>query len=171
MEEKSPTLLTRDQVNLLKHSFRALDAQRMGQRFYQKLFDQHPQLKPMFSTNIDDQVTKIISVLELVIFSFEEKSPNQFGLQESLLLPLRDLGSKHTQKGVEHAHYPIANTLLLQSIQEELGSILSFEGQLAWKLAIDHLSYAMTNTSITPPSTSARTLRESFSMIKKLIRF
>jgi nitric oxide dioxygenase len=169
MEAMSP-FLTANQVSLLKLTFRALNTQRLGQRFYDKLFQLHPELKPMFSANLDDQITKIISVLELVIYSFEEKAVNQFGLQESVLLPLRDLGKKHVQKGVKQPHYPIANSILLDSLSEELGTMLTAEGLAAWKLALDHLSFAMLNPSVEPPSQLSRSLRDSFQLIKKLIR-
>jgi len=170
METKILPLLTANQVSLLKHTFRALNTQQLGNRFYEKLFQQYPELRPMFSANLDDQITKIISVLELVIYSFEEKSANQYGLQESLLIPLYDLGKKHVQKGVMQSHYPIVNSVLLDSLAEELGTMLTEEGIAAWKLALDHLSFAMINPSLKPPSQISRSLRDSFLFIKKLIR-
>lgn len=169
MEEMVPRPLTKDQVGLLKTTFRLLDTQRLGQRFYHKLFTLHPQLEPMFTANLDEQIAKIVSVLELVIFSFEEKRHDQFELQESTILPLRDLGKKHEHKGVINAHYPIANDILLHSIQEEGRGLLTTDALDAWKLALDHLSYAMLNTKVTA-SLPARTIKESFGVLKRILK-
>jgi hemoglobin-like flavoprotein len=169
MDEMQPRALTKNQVGLLKITFRSLNTQRLGQRFYEKLFNRHPQLKPMFTTNLDEQIAKIISVLELVVFSFEERKADEYTLQESVVLPLRDLGKKHEQKGVENMHYPIANQILLEAIKDEARDVLTSEGLEAWKLALDHLTFAMLNPSVVT-SSGTRTLKESFGFIKRMLK-
>jgi hemoglobin-like flavoprotein len=162
--------LTRDQVTILKKTFRLLDTDRLARRFYSSLFTKYPEVKPLFPSDLSEQAIKLISVFELVIHSFEEHAPNQFSLQQSVMLPLRTLGKKHTEKGVENAHYPIANQLLLEAIKEEAGYIFPSEAEQAWKLALSHLTSAMLNTEVKSESSKHTTIRDSFNYIKSLFK-
>jgi hemoglobin-like flavoprotein len=163
--------LTKDQVTILKKTFRLLDTDSLAKRFYSSLFLKYPEVKPLFPDDLSELSIKLISVFELVIHSFEEHSPNEFFLQETLIAPLRALGKKHTDKGVESVHYPIANDLLLQAIKEEAGYILPVEAEVAWKLALGHLTSAMMNSDVkTDPSQNYATIRDSFNYIKGLFK-
>lgn len=139
--------LTEQQVRLLKRSFRLMDPHKVTTRFYSKLFEQHPEIKTLFS-DTNELMEKLMSVLELVVFSFDEKTNGMFGLEDSLIVPLRHLGKKHEDKGVRPEHYPIANSLLLQSIEEELGTKQFAEVKGVWQNALEHLTAAMLNTSV-----------------------
>ncbi len=170
MEENTPKPLTKDQVGMLKMTFKSIDAFELGKRFYAKLFERHPQLRQLFTSDMNEQITKIMSVLQLVVFSFEEKQDGNFYLQDEVVKPLRDLGSKHTQRGVQQFHYPIANQILLEAVKDEARDLLTSEGLEAWKLALDHLSFAMNNTAVKTPAQSQHTLRDSFTYIKNLLK-
>lgn len=116
--------------------------------FYDQLFEQHPEIKPLFKQSSEEMIDKLVGVLELVVFSFEDKGKNLYALQESLMIPLRDLGRKHEEKGVRPEHYPIANALLLYSIEKEIGSVVFNEIRETWQCALDHITAAMLNTSL-----------------------
>lgn len=170
MESERIKPLSSNQIELLKKTFRVLDTDSLSKRFYTKLFLKHPEVKPLFPTDLTELSTKLISVFELIIFSFHEQAPNQFYLQKEVLLPLRTLGKKHMDKGVENAYYPIANEILINSIKEEAGHLFSPEAEAAWKLAFQHLTTAMLSKD-TPEESSAstRTLHETFTYIKSLL--
>lgn len=162
--------LTKDQVEILKKTFRLMDTDRLANRFYDRLFETHPEVKPMFPTDLSELTTKLMSVFELVIFSFRDNGKGAFYLQEDILIPLRTLGKKHTDKGVHRDHYPIANRLLLESIQIEAGYVFPGEATDAWALALQHLSDAMLNTSVNIPEGKQflfPTIRDSFHYIKE----
>src|SRR5260221_384403 len=114
--------LTSEQIEWLKKSFRQVDAHRVAATFYINLFNEFPELKSMFTHDMHDQVTKLVSVFELVVFSFKEKKNNQFVIQEEVMRPLQELGRLHTKKGVENFHYPIVNNLLIAALRSEAGS-------------------------------------------------
>jgi hemoglobin-like flavoprotein len=162
--------LTKDQVAILKKTFRLLDTDRLARRFYSSLFEKHPEVQSLFPTDISELATKLISVFELVVFSFEERRPNEFYLQHALLAPLRGLGKKHSDKGVLSMHYPIANGLLLESIRKEAGYELPEEADEAWKLALRHLTSAMLNEQVHDELPRQASLRETFNYIKGLFK-
>lgn len=170
---KSLSPLNVDQVYLLKKSFRMLDPSQTSQRFYSKLFQQYPFVKPLFPNDMTELGGKLMSVFELVIYSFEETSHNEYTLQQSLIVPMRELGRKHDTKGVLDEYYGIANTLILETLQEELKGDFTDQVKIAWQLALDHLTKAMLDKSIQPSqhlvTSSGNTLRDTFSYIKKLI--
>jgi hemoglobin-like flavoprotein len=170
MESEQFKPLSSNQIELLKKTFRALDTDSLSKRFYTKLFLKHPEVRPLFPTDLTELSTKLISVFELVIFSFHEQSPNKFLLQKDVLIPLRTLGKKHMDKGVENLYYPIANEILINSIKEEVGPLFSPEAEVAWKLAFQHLTTAMlSKDSSAEASPNTGSLRETFIYIKSLL--
>ncbi len=123
----------------------------------------------MFPEDMTEQRTKLISVFELVVFSFAEREPGRFFIQEEIIAPLRMLGKKHTEKGVQKVHYPIANELLLRSIEEEAGYVFPVEAQEAWELALRHITTAMLTDRKKISEENFQSLRETFNYIKGLL--
>ena len=168
-----PAYLTSDQIALLKKSFRQLDTERTASLFYQYLFERHPEVRPLFSKDMGDLQSKLMSVFELVIFSFDEKAFNKFGLQDSVIMSLRELGNKHDEKGVKPKHYEMANSLLLETMVETGGPVFTDAVKQAWQLALVHLTGAMLNQAVKPSAQikkeTGSTMRETFSyIIRKL---
>lgn len=166
--------LSAAQVQLLKKSFRQLNAQAYSDYFYAKLFERHPEVRGLFPTDLEDQKAKLMSVFELVIFSFEEKQAEQFALQEPLIIPLRHLGRTHEEKGIIPAHYQIANGLMLETLAHVLGAAHTPEIQKAWQMALAHLTSAMLNKAVQLPDElkqdSMANFREAFGHIFKKIK-
>jgi hemoglobin-like flavoprotein len=135
-------------VSLLKKSYRQFEPLQIAALFYDKLFERYPDLKHMFPTDHSELMTKLMGVLELVVFSFEEKTNDRFSLQESMIIPLRDLGKKHDDRGVMPEHYTIANDLLLESIHEKLGNDFTDPIRESWSVALHILSAAMQDESV-----------------------
>jgi hemoglobin-like flavoprotein len=165
-------MLSARQVQLLKSSFRAMDGSAYSDYFYKRLFESHPQLRALFPVDIADLKTKLMSVFELMVFSFEEKKLDEFALQDSLLVPLRNLGRMHEEKGVIPAHYPIANGLMLEALQYTMGKSHTEEIRQAWQLALTQITAAMLNTSIKPEQTGdpVGNLRDAFRNIFQKIK-
>lgn len=168
MQSSPITFLTQHQVRLLERSFKALNADDYATLFYQKLFWQYPHLRSLFPVNLTDQKEKLMSVIELIVHSFDEKTPGKFALQESLILPLRHLGIKHEEKGVAPEHYPIANGLMLEIFALTLGDLYSDEIREAWQLALQHVTSAMLDNKIdieTPENQTA--FQQGVALIRK----
>lgn len=162
--------LTGQQVGLLKKSFRQLDTQWVADTFYSRLFERHPYVRPLFPTDMTELSSKLMSVFELVVFSFDEKLHNQYTLQDQLIVPLRELGRKHDTKGIKPEHYTIANSLLLESMRDGSKENFTDEVEAAWRNALDQLTAAMLDRSIKTRGVheeSGKTLRETFAYIRK----
>jgi hemoglobin-like flavoprotein len=166
MEVEKLKPLTGSQIQLLKKTFRILDTDNLTKRFYTTLFLKHPEVKALFPTNLSELATKLVSVFELVIFSFEEQSPDQYLLHKNVLVPLRNLGKKHVDTGVENKYYPLANEILVQSMKDEVGYLFSDEAEEAWRLAFRHLTTAMLNKELDNVAPESGSMRETFRYIK-----
>lgn len=166
--------LTASQVAILKKSFRQLDAEAYSDYFYSTLFARHTELRNLFPKDIRELKLKLMSVFELVMFSFEEKQNGQYALQDALIVPLRHLGKTHEEKGVQPAHYSIANGLMLETLAHVLGDSHTEEIKQAWQTALSQLTSAMLNNSVKLNAQlrmeSGATLREAFSNIIQKIK-
>ena len=161
--------LTALQIQLLKRTFRLLDSDNLTRRFYTTLFIRYPEVKRLFPTDLTELSTKLISVFELIIHSFEESAPDQYVLQKQVLLPLRNLGKKHFETAVEDRYYPVANEILLQSMKDEVGYMFTKEAEDAWRLAFNHLTSAMLNEDAAAEQVpSPGSMRETFRFIRSL---
>lgn len=170
MEVEKLKPLTGSQIQLLKKTFRILDTDNLTRRFYTTLFIRHPEVKALFPANLTDLATKLVSVFELVIFSFEERSPDQYLLHKDVLVPLRNLGKKHLDTGVEDKYYPLANDILVQSMKDEVGYLFSDEAEEAWRLAFKHLTAAMHNKELDNAAVESGSMRETFRYIKSFFK-
>jgi hemoglobin-like flavoprotein len=170
MDKQSVQPLTEKQVALLKNTFKQIVTDRLAMRFYSTLFVKHPEVKAVFPSDLTDLATKLVSVFHLVVYSFKETRKDQYLLQHELLRPLRNLGELHAKKGVIEKYYPWANEILIESIREELADKFSPEIDRAWRLALDHLTTAMTSENIpVEPHPQHKSMRDSFNFIKSLL--
>ena len=165
--------LTTSQVAALKKSLRLLDTEKLAGEFYATLFKRYPQVKHMFPTDMKELGIKLMSVFELVIYSFEEKKHDEFSLQDSLITPMQELGKQHEARGVVPEHYTIANDLLLDILIKQNKAVFNPEVESSWRLALEHLTVAMlSRTNVKVPEMSGEpTLRDTFhSIMKKVLR-
>ena len=82
--------------------------------FYDELFEQAPQLKPLFeNTNIPKQSEKLYGSLVLLVENIRDPE-----VLQSVLGPL---GEKHKGYGAIEKHYPIVGSVLLATLQKYLG--------------------------------------------------
>jgi hemoglobin-like flavoprotein len=169
MAEELLQPLTVEQVALLKHTFRVIDTDRLAMRFYTSLFVRHPEVRHLFPDDLTVLSTKIVSVFELVVHSFKERSNGEFLLQPEVIRPLRALGELHSQKGVINEYYGFVNDLLLKCIHEELPHDFSAETEIAWKLALNHLTVAMLSDVPLDTSLNHDTMRDSFNHLRSLL--
>ncbi len=165
--------LTTSQVAALKKSLRLLDTENLAAEFYETLFKRYPQVKHMFPTDMKELGIKLMSVFELVIYSFDEKNHNAFSLQDALIKPMQELGKQHEAKGVAPEHYTIANNLLLEIIVKQNKTVFNQEVESSWRLALEHLTVAMlsrTSSKGLEPYVDS-TLRDTFhSIMKKVLK-
>jgi hemoglobin-like flavoprotein len=166
--------LTGHQVALLRKTVRELQHAGFAPAFYELLFERHPEVKPLFPTNRADLEAKLMSVFELVAYSFQEKSQDSFALQADVLMPLRELGRKHDNLNILPEHYIIANTTFIRAMRNLPNTTFTEEVFESWQLALQHLTAAMLNPIMKPSSTlieqTGHTIRQTFDFIKKRLK-
>jgi hemoglobin-like flavoprotein len=161
--------LTQKEIELLQQTLKAMDTDRLAMRFYTSLFVKHPEVKALFPNDLTELSTKIVSVFQLMVHSFELNADGHYYLQKEVLRPLRALGELHEKKGVDNQYYPWVNEILIESMQAELPGKFSGESEVAWKLALNHLTFAMLSEITIPAREMPSSMRESFSQIQLLL--
>ena len=114
-------------INLLENSFDRVkhDAVKFSASFYNKLFDYHPELKPLFAkTDLVAQEKKLIVSLEIIVENL--RNPEQ------LTMALKSLGAYHQQVGTIKEHYPFVGQALVETFAEYLGNRWDRHTHKAW---------------------------------------
>lgn len=117
-------------VELLESSFSQIKEQEFEftAHFYQNLFSDYPEIKPLFAnTHMEDQAKKLFKSLVLVVDNL--RSP------ETLTEALKGLGTRHIQYGVLPTHYPMVGRTLLKTFATCLGHAWTPNTEQAWSEA------------------------------------
>jgi methyl-accepting chemotaxis protein len=98
-------------------------------RFYQRLFEKYPAVRPMFGkTSMAEQKKKLLASLVLVIQNL--KNPDR------LTGALHQLGQKHVGYGAKPAHYDAVAKTLLEVLKEFAGPAWTTQTKKAWSDAL-----------------------------------
>ena len=132
-----PAPLDEALVASLQASFRGLaaSADRLVERFYERLFLREPMLRAMFPTEMADQRRKLVAALAFVVANLRD--PDQ------VLPKLKALGASHAAFGAQAAHYPIVCEELVAAMAETAGDAWSAEIEREWRSALHLVSAAM----------------------------
>ncbi|WP_171074142.1 globin domain-containing protein [Nonomuraea basaltis] len=103
--------------------------------FYRRLFDRHPELWPLFPTDISVQRRKFADELEMIVRAIPD-----FG---SFAERARHLGARHAGYGVRVAHYAHVRAVLFEVIAAALGDGWTEEAEAAWRSAYNLITEAM----------------------------
>ena len=101
----------------------------LARTFYDRLFAAAPQLRALFSSNMESQILAIDHMLQSIVYSLTRPEQLRMGLQE--------LGRRHIGYGVKYEHYAIIRAPLLAAIEDTLGDESTAEKLAAWQGAID----------------------------------
>ena len=114
-------------VELLEWSFDKIrsEAKEFSVSFYFKLFQESPELEPLFADcDLDKQQKKIVASLALIVENL--RNP------ESLSMALKSLGAYHVTVGTLESHYPAVGKALLDTFEAYLGSYWTPELAQTW---------------------------------------
>jgi len=129
-------------IAVLESSFKALEPviEQVTLKFYEKLFQEFPDVIPMFSaTTVDVQHKKLWAALKLVVSSL--RNP------EKLTNALEELGKRHGGYGAIEAHYEAVAETLLGVMEEFAGDLWTKEVEGAWIAALNTVAGIMINAS------------------------
>ncbi len=130
--------MTPEQIKSIQRSFQLIEGKEeiVTLMFYNRLFQQNPELRPLFPGEITGQAKKLADALKVVHSSVE-----QF---ELLREKLRGLGAKHkSQYGVFEEHYPVFCEALIKTLQETAGTRFDENMKQAWKTLLSQVSAEM----------------------------
>jgi len=104
--------------------------------FYERLFDQYPELQPMFDgVDLPEQRNKLIKAINMVVMSLERV--------ETLVPMIRELGQRHLTYGVEDHHHSQVGEALLWTLEAGLKDAWTEEVSVAWTNAYTLLAGVM----------------------------
>lgn len=115
------------QVELLESSFAAVAprGEDLVNQFYQNLFADYPQVRPLFGTvDLPDQKRKLLASLKLVVDNLRRP--------EALVPALEQLGARHVDYGAREEHYPAVGATLLKSLSQIAGEAWTPDVERAW---------------------------------------
>jgi hemoglobin-like flavoprotein len=129
--------VTVDQTYLLRKTFDLIEqnAQVAALVFYRRLFEMAPAIRPMFTTNIEEQAKKLMEMLAMVLSLMERPGSLEKELEES--------GLRHATYGVRDEHYPIVGAAMLHMLATVLGEQWTPPVAAAWTEFYGYISQCM----------------------------
>lgn len=125
------------QITLVQQSFvlAAPQANAIAACFYQRLFELDPTIRPLFSSDLQQQGEKLMTVLAFVVRGLEQL--------DTIIDAVRRLGQRHLHYGVQAHHYATVGDALLWTLAHYLGSAFTDECRAAWGAAYQLLASVM----------------------------
>ncbi len=147
-QSKAQDILTVSEIDIVRRSFLNVSVEnaRAGEIFYQRLFEDKPELRGLFVGDISVQSEKLTNMLGMIV--------SQIHNLPDLLPMLGDLARRHLVYGVKIEHYEDVGRALLHMIRDVLGSDFTPEMEAAWTKAYDGIALTMIQSSFGKSSIS-----------------
>jgi len=129
--------LSAEQVALLRETYRLLAREPVdaSERFYARLFEIAPELRPMFPEDMSEQGMKFMSTLGVILDRIDDP--------EMLQPYVEALARGHAAYGVRPEHFPPMGRALIETMREILGAKFPEGADSAWQAAYDRLAEEM----------------------------
>lgn len=125
------------QITIVQQSFAqaAPLAATVAERFYQRLFELDPALRPLFRGDLQQQGEKLMTMLAVAV--------NGLNQPDALVPAVRALGQRHAAYGVQTHHYATVGEALLWTLAQMFGPAFTQEVREAWIAAYTLLAGVM----------------------------
>jgi len=126
-----------DQIDLVQATYEQLlpMADELAGRFYARLFERAPELRPLFPADMAGQRHKLIGTIDAVVVALWRI--------EVLSPALAALGGRHVAYGARPEHYAVVGDALVDAVGESLGPVHTPAVAAAWRAAYDLVAAAM----------------------------
>ncbi len=110
-------------------------AEQAAALFYERLFQIDPNLRPLFTGDMQAQGRKLMAMMNTVV--------NGLTRLETIVPAVQDLGRRHAGYGVQDRHYDTVAEALLWTLGQGLGERYTKEVEQAWVAAYTLLAQTM----------------------------
>lgn len=110
-------------------------ADQIAKSFYAHLFEIAPQTKKLFTADMNQQGTMLMTSLSLAVSGLSD--------MENTLPSVRALGERHYSYGVKPEYYQSAVESFIWSLEHHLGDQFTPELKESWTIAFQSLADAM----------------------------
>lgn len=117
---------------------------RLGLRFYERLFEKYPAVRPLFNTPPEEQHKKLMASIAAIVASVTNPD---------VMLPyLRAMGIRHNAYKTEDAHYPAVAENLLAVFEEHLSQEGEWTDEMRthWATALNVIADVMIEAAHNP---------------------
>ena len=131
-------MLTAKEIALIKKSWisiRKIEPLVFADIFYTKLFYHNPELRKLFSRDMEEQYKKLLDMLNTIITRLEKL--------DELKGDIVQMAERHVNYGVMPEHYNMVGKALLWTLQKTLGAEWNAELRAAWVNCYSILSGTM----------------------------
>ena len=136
------SMLTKKEIVFIKKSWTLLekiDPVEIGDIFYSRLFFDNPELRKMFSQDMEGQHKKLVDMLDSIVARLENL--------DMLKGDIVAMAKRHVDYGVKTVHYSMVGKALLYTLQKTLGNEWTDEVRSAWINCYSILSGTMITVS------------------------
>jgi hemoglobin-like flavoprotein len=129
------------QIEIVQRTFdlAAPLADEIADRFYTRLFELDPSLRPLFKHDIKAQGDKLMTVLAFAVRGLHQP--------DAIVGAVQRLGERHTHYGVQPHHYATVGEALLWTLGELFGPAFTPDVRDAWAAAYGLLAGVMQEAS------------------------
>ncbi len=129
--------MDQQRISRIERSYRKLAprGEELVHRFYVKLFEDHSEIRSLFTNDMQPQEKKLLASLTFAVKNL--RTP------ENLEQPLKDLGARHAGFGAQAEHYPIVRDTLVTVMSEMAGPAWNEQLQDDWKTTLDLVASTM----------------------------
>lgn len=136
--------MTDQEVSLVKSSFSMVVpiADTAAALFYNRLFETHPQLKPMFKHDMREQGKKLMATIGTAVAAANKPHVLQPALEA--------LASRHVKYGVKTEHFDAVGAALIWTLEQGLGPKFTAETREAWIKLFGEITHVMLPYFVNP---------------------
>lgn len=106
--------MTPQDIALVRSSLRGVDLIALADRFYEHLFQRHPEVRPLFVEDLALQRAKFAQELEAIVEAVADL--------EAFVERAHELGARHVEYGVRTPDYDRVGAALLEVLEERFPS-------------------------------------------------
>jgi len=129
--------LTATEIKLVRDSWQIINpvSRKMGEDFYAKLFESHPELRSLFKSDPKDQAMKLMFMLSYLV--------NRLDNVDDMKAEIIKLANRHKNYGTDPAHFKPVGATLMWSLKTNLGDHWTPDTELAWGKTYDLIARLM----------------------------